>query len=381
MVDINDFSQEVSCEYSGETYSVRDNGAIMRLQRPSKPIRKKDNVWTFGDPGHNGYVYFCGVPVHRIVCKAFNGDAPSDQHVVDHIDTNRQNNRPDNLRWLTKLENILNNEITRSRVEYVCGSIEAFLKNPSLLFGRERLDSNFKWMRAVSKEEALNSLQNIKSWLKTKKTVEIPSSGHGYGDWIFDEQPSISSLSTGKNEQPQPVRNQERLPGEITWDELRSMVPALSEPQAEKAEPIEEPEIKNEQEEVDFPAYKDSLTLGALQSMAWRTPTEFPLCPQNIEGGLDSYLEKLVPGAIVTSNIYCKAVVLKAAKGIHSDIVVMCEMQDSVKPFSITIIHIENGKFAHDSYRTFFCFDGAEKYFTLLQGKVWTGGDVFDDCC
>lgn len=126
MVDINDFSQEVSCEYCGENYLIRDNGAIMRLQRPSNPLRKKDNIWTFGNTINKGYLLFCGLPVHRIVCTAFHGDAPSDQHVVDHIDTNRQNNRPENLRWLTKLENILNNDITRSRVEFVCGSIEAF---------------------------------------------------------------------------------------------------------------------------------------------------------------------------------------------------------------------------------------------------------------
>ena len=135
MVNISDFEREIECEYKDEKYCVRDNGAIMRLPRTQASSRKKDNVWTFGDTLHNGYLYYCGVPVHRIVCSAFNGIAPTDQHVVDHIDTNRQNNRPENLRWLTKLENILNNEITRRKVELVCGSIEAFLENPQLLFG------------------------------------------------------------------------------------------------------------------------------------------------------------------------------------------------------------------------------------------------------
>ena len=30
---------------------------------------------------------------------------------------------------------------------------------------------------------------------------------------------------------------------------------------------------------------------------------------------------------------------------------------------------------------TFFEKDGAMKYFTKVQGKEWTGGDVFDDFC
>lgn len=42
MIDINNFKVEVSCEYKGEIYSVRDNGAIMR--HPKKRLSNK----TFG---------------------------------------------------------------------------------------------------------------------------------------------------------------------------------------------------------------------------------------------------------------------------------------------------------------------------------------------
>lgn len=37
------------------------------------------------------------VRVHRIVATAFHGNPPTKEYVVDHIDTNRQNNRPDTL--------------------------------------------------------------------------------------------------------------------------------------------------------------------------------------------------------------------------------------------------------------------------------------------
>lgn len=43
--------------------------------------------------------------VHRLVCIAFHGAAPSHEHEVAHYDGNRLNARADNLRWATKLEN------------------------------------------------------------------------------------------------------------------------------------------------------------------------------------------------------------------------------------------------------------------------------------
>jgi hypothetical protein len=45
------------------------------------------------------------VRVHRLVCEAFHGPPPSPQHVVAHADGDRQNNRADNLRWATYVEN------------------------------------------------------------------------------------------------------------------------------------------------------------------------------------------------------------------------------------------------------------------------------------
>lgn len=36
MVDINEYTRETTCEYKGEVYSVRDNGAVMRHAREGK---------------------------------------------------------------------------------------------------------------------------------------------------------------------------------------------------------------------------------------------------------------------------------------------------------------------------------------------------------
>ena len=44
-------------------------------------------------------------PVHSLVCEAFHGSKPSENHEVRHLDGDRLNNHPDNLCWGTRKEN------------------------------------------------------------------------------------------------------------------------------------------------------------------------------------------------------------------------------------------------------------------------------------
>lgn len=178
---LNNYERELVCQYKDETYSVRDNGAVFRHPKVNKKPRPTDNTWTFGKYNtKTGYAEIAGERVHRIVATAFHGTAPSTQYVVDHIDTNRRNNRPENLRWITKLENILLNPITVKKIEMVCGSIEEFLKDPSKL-RQSYVDKDFEWMRAVTKEEASASLERMLSWAKN----DNPSSSGSLGEWIY----------------------------------------------------------------------------------------------------------------------------------------------------------------------------------------------------
>lgn len=178
---IYEFEKEIECTYKSETYSVRDNGTVLRHSRISSKPRPTDNVWTFGKyNAKTGYAEIAGERVHRIVATAFHGAAPTPQHVVDHIDTNRRNNRPENLRWITKLENILLNPITAKKIMLICGSIEEFLKDPSKL-RQSSISQDFEWMRAVTKEEATTSFERMLSWAKNDK----PSSGGSLGEWIY----------------------------------------------------------------------------------------------------------------------------------------------------------------------------------------------------
>ncbi|MBR5715639.1 MAG: HNH endonuclease [Bacteroidales bacterium] len=197
MVEINDYMQEKTCTYKGEEYLVRDNGAVKRMSPNTIKARPLDNVWTFGKKNEsNGYMTIGSHRVHIIVATAFYGPRDSKVYVVDHIDTNRCNNRIDNLRWLTKLENVLLNDITRRKIEWICGSVENFLKDPSMLRDYEYEDRNFEWMRTVSKEEAENTLKNWKTLMDRPK--ENQRSSGPVGEWIFDNHLTTSSAVSPK---------------------------------------------------------------------------------------------------------------------------------------------------------------------------------------
>lgn len=177
----SDFIQEVFCTYKEEQYFVRDNGAVLRLPRDNNKPRPTDNKWTFGKLNRDtGYLEIAAERVHRILATAFKGESPTKEHVVDHIDTNKQNNRPENLRWVTRLENILLNPITTKRIELVCGSVEAFLAEPSK-FRDLFPEPNYQWMCTVSKEEAQTSLKRLTDWASSDKSF----SGGTLDKWIY----------------------------------------------------------------------------------------------------------------------------------------------------------------------------------------------------
>ena len=148
------FDKELEVEYRGEVYRVRDNGSVCRQRIAKKPKRPLDEIWTFGTPSAStGYMHINSVVVHRIIATAFHGEQPSDKHIVDHIDTNRRNNRAENLRWITRLDNLLQNPITLRKIIIAYGSLDEFFKNPSAPLNPKAI-KNFDWMRTVSKEEA-----------------------------------------------------------------------------------------------------------------------------------------------------------------------------------------------------------------------------------
>lgn len=328
--DLNDYKQEKECVYKDERYSVRDNGAVLRHPRDNGRVRPTDNQWTFGKLNDKtGYMEIASVRVHRIVATAFHGEPPTKEHVVDHIDTNKRNNRPENLRWVTRLENVLLNPITAKRIAFVCGSVEAFLSNPAK-YRDQFSEPHEQWMQTVSVEEAQISLERMITWAKSDKTS---SSGLSLDKWIFNRPaiPHNSTITTSK-----------------------------------------EPEIIM------------SLTTGVVQRN-WRTPSEFPCQPQeSVENSLVAYANNLKEGVIFSHNQYDSSLVVNS--GFSEDkqsLYVMTESSkvEAIKPYALAKITYENNLFVHTSISRFFTKEGAEKQFTLAQGLEWNGEDSIDDDC
>lgn len=320
------FEEEKTCEYNEDSYSVRDNGAVYRHSRKNKRLRKLDNQWTFGKPNNYGYMLIASEVVHRIVATAFHGEQPSKSHIVDHIDTNRQNNRPENLRWITRLDNILLNPITVSKIRCKYGSIDNFLANPSQPLNG-KLQQNFDWMRTVTKEEAENTRLNLLKWAEEGK---LPKGGE-LDEWVF------SKLNNDENQ--------------------------------------------NEEEEmyIEENPIIQSLTSNAVQKN-WKTPSEFPNCPHSTEGNaLNIYKEKLTKGAVFSKNQYGESIVVSSEVNENSKELLVITETENATSYALAKVYVEGNVFVHESVRSFFTLIGAQKQFTLALGLEWDGEDSIDD--
>lgn len=329
-VDLNQYEKEVTSIYRNETYKVRDNGALLRHPRVDNRSRQYDNQWTFGKPNNKtGYMEIASVRIHRIVAFAFLGAPPTQEHVVDHIDTNKQNNRPENLRWVTRLENIILNTITSKRIAEVCGSVEAFLADPSK-FKDLFPEPNYQWMCTVSRNEAQISLERMLAWAKSDKH----HNGGSLGEWIFNRTNLRKQQDDSLTEKPEIIK---------------------------------------------------SKTLNAAQQN-WRISSEFPCCPYEYsKEPILAYAEKLKPGLVFCHNDVYTSLVSKCAMSEDRQslyvITESTEGKDAVKPWALAKITYENSLFMHTSINSFFTKEGAEKQFCLARGLDWSGGDSIDDYC
>lgn len=301
---INDYNEVRECVYKDEHYSVRDNGAIMRHLREGKKARRDDGIWTFGlkNP-QNGYMMLGQHRVHIIVATAFLGARDSKVYVVDHIDTNRCNNRVENLRWFTRLENALNNEITRNKIIYICGSIEAFIENPSILRERLRLvnEPSLEWMRTVTKEEAALAYENLKRYWEEQAKNPKPLVGGKMNDGIYRKQQIVNQdRRKFSNKENTSTTIDEKSDYVVSNDEWEQMTQSFRIPYPEN-------DIHNEVAEdgQQDGNYIMSQTPKAAQEIHFMSdkPCFYPQTPQkDTDTPLQAYANKLVSGSVYWKN-------------------------------------------------------------------------------
>lgn len=125
---------------------IDNDCVIYRKNKEGKLIQVKPSInnWDYefiGYAPHSKIVY-----VHRMVYEAFKGEIPEGME-IDHIDRNKHNNNPDNLRVVTRAEN------NKNRVPY------SFSRPPSSILSYISSDFGKKYLAHFGYSNKVNPNQ------------------------------------------------------------------------------------------------------------------------------------------------------------------------------------------------------------------------------
>ena len=97
------------------TRCIVNRGKVHRRKASTCNVHKDENGYMFVRLSVKGNVknYY----VHRLVAEAWHGECPEGLE-VDHINRVRDDNRPENLRYVTRAENNANRDLSKKKDKY-----------------------------------------------------------------------------------------------------------------------------------------------------------------------------------------------------------------------------------------------------------------------
>lgn len=135
--------------YKDSTYNVTNRNGKTFIRKSGK-----GGIWEVSNLGNvkkngkiikptisnSGYLVCAVGLIHRMVAALFILN-PDNKQYVDHIDTNRLNNRVDNLRWVTASENNLNKNTVQKRI----GQKRSAEQRKRISIGTSKAEKGKKW--------------------------------------------------------------------------------------------------------------------------------------------------------------------------------------------------------------------------------------------
>ena len=179
---------------------------------------------------------------------------------------------------------------------------------------------------------------------------------NGTDDWMFDN-PFMNKVATKGGGYKEMARPTSIIPEPV--------VETVYETEAEE---------NMDSEEITEADFHKSKTPSALQEPGWRTPTEFPCCPEDVTpDGLKEYEDNLKPGLMFSSNQYDNYYVVERAIDKKRNVLfLLCtnkKQEGYYGTYSVVAIDIKYNKFVHISMRRFGYSSDATNFYKYLIGE------------
>lgn len=146
----------------GEPYEVSSDGCVRRIGGSILKPRPHANGYQRVSLGAGKDAY-----IHRLVCRAFHGEAPSSDCHADHINGQRSDNRASNLRWLTRSENLRNRKCAHGENHHAAKLTDELVKRIRSSTHYRGFDADFAREHGISRETVRDARLG-KLWRKTK---------------------------------------------------------------------------------------------------------------------------------------------------------------------------------------------------------------------